>query len=165
MPKVLFVTENSQEAEDLKNIFARQNSIIQVNQAVSFNSAIDAIRSENLSAIITHTNIGGDSFPNLLEEIQRRSKFLPVVIITDNKNSSCIHNGNTFNTPYVIPKTADYINKLTTIVLSAIEEKDSSLFNTQLDLEIIQNVDNPIIVTNLDSKILFYNHAAENLFN
>jgi PAS domain S-box-containing protein len=165
MHKVLFVTENCKEAEDLKNIFAKQNSKIQINHALSFNNVIDDIRSEKLSALITHSHIDRDSIPNLLEEIQLRSKFLPVVIINDEKYFSNIHAGNTFNTPYVIPKTADYLNRLTTIVSSAIQEQNLSLFKTQLDLKIIQNVANPIIVTDLDSKILFCNHAAEDLFN
>jgi PAS domain S-box-containing protein len=164
MHKVLFVTENSKEAQDLKNIFAKLNSKIQINEANSFTSAIKAIKTENFSAIITHTNIGKDSVPNLLTQIQHYSKRLPVVLITEDKIPANFQNLYTINSKYVISKTADYLNKLPKIVSSVIEEKNLLSFGAQLDLKIIQNVDNPIIVTDLDSKILFCNRAAESLF-
>lgn len=164
MHKVLFVTENSKEAEDLKNIFAKKNSKIQINHASTFKSAVNAIRNQTLSAIITHTNNSGNSIPNLLEEIKRKSKTLPVVLITEDDNFSSFHSRQEIHNNYLVPKTKDYLDKLTTILTSAIEENHLPLSNSPFVLKIIQNIDHPIIVTDLDSKIVFCNVAAEGLF-
>jgi PAS domain S-box-containing protein len=165
MDKVLFVTENQHEIEALKNIFAEKNYQIQIDQAASLKTALDTLTFYKLFAIIAYKNISSEPSSDLLGEIQKRASGPPLLLITEGIKFSGLENLSSFNPDYVIPKTPDYLYQIANVLATGIKKSACESFQTQLDFQVIQNIDNPIIITDLKSLILFSNKSANSLFN
>ncbi len=153
MSKILFITENHEEIDIVKNFLENHN--IKVNIITSnYCSCQQLIENNSFQLIIASV----PSQPEYLDNLLNINPDHPIFLLADDE-SEIMNFTPALNTK-VLNKKSDYLSTIKDFIISQTEQIDNSIIKNLL----IDIIDDAICILDKDHIIKYWNNAAENLF-
>lgn len=163
MSKILFITDNPNEAASLQKYFSKKNFSFQITHT-NFKSAAKLLDNGNYQIMLTNGGKGASVPASLMAYIKKFSPEIPVIVLMDeadeNKKKKLIELG----AHKVILKTPDYLPILNSLIDTYSTSKQKAPLQNSIETKILAGVDIPIVATDIEGNIKFWNSPSEHLF-
>ncbi len=162
MNKILYITDNPVNLKTFQNYFSQNNILIELSHAQP-PIAIDIFDSDDFKIIIIDSFVITNILNDLIILSEKNPDICYIIISEDNDENQLMSRiqGKT-NISFVLRE--NIYSYISSILSNKISNPDNQLKAIKFDTRLLEKINNPILITDLDTKILFWNESAEKLF-